>query len=192
MKRWALIALTMVVSMTAEPQAKQQTTGTVDPKIPADVHSSLFQEPPSQQAGALTEQLTAGLAAPEAAEVPRANFIDEHIFGKMERDGVPHATLSSDREFIRRVRLDLTGRLPSPEEISEFLADASPAKRGRLIDSLVASPEFVDKWAYFLMDTLRIQSKTKGYKIFHHYLKQSLAADRAYVDLVSSFISSAA
>ena len=81
--------------------------------------------------------------------------------------------------------------MPSPEELREFLTDTSPDKRGRLIDRLVASPEFVDKWAYFLMDTLRVQSKTKGYKLFHHYLKQSLAADRPYDDLARSISTTA-
>ena len=103
---------------------------------------------------------------------------------------MPHAPLASDREFLRRVRFDLTGRPPSPDEIRDFLADASPDKRERLIDRLVGSPEFVDKWTYFLMDTLRLSRRTKGYQLFHYFLKQSLAADRPYDDLARSIISS--
>ena len=77
------------------------------------------------EAGAVTDRVTAGLPKPAApaARMPRRNFIDEHIFGKMERDGIPHAPLATDQEFFRRVMLDLTGRIPSPAEVRDFLAD---------------------------------------------------------------------
>jgi hypothetical protein len=162
-----------------------------DPHITPEAHAPLFRAPESEKAGALTEQMTSGLDAASTAPVAQRNFIDKYIFGKMQQDGVPHAPLASDQEFLRRVRLDLTGRLPSPEEIREFAADGSADKRAQLIDRLVGSPEFVDKWSYFLMDTLRVQSKAKGYKLFHYYLKQSLAADRPYDELARSLISSA-
>ena len=64
---------------------------------------------------------------------------DRFIFQKIERDGIPYAPLSTDREFLRRVKLDLTGRIPSPAEIRAFLADTDPAKRDKLIDRLVDS-----------------------------------------------------
>ena len=53
-----------------------------------------------------------------ANETPRRNFIDNFIFDKMRADGVSPAPLSSDSEFLRRVSLDLTGRLPSAPEAS--------------------------------------------------------------------------
>src|SRR5438046_5373779 len=55
-----------------------------------------------------------GVAADVAPGLmPRKNFIDDYIFGRMERDGVKPAPLSSDFEFLRRVYFDLTGRPPS-------------------------------------------------------------------------------
>ena len=172
----------------AAPEEKQPTS--VDPAVSADVHSGLFETPKSSRAGAQTDRLTAGLEAPSQGEVEHRNFIDERIFGKMERDGIPHAGLSSDYEFVRRVHLDLTGRLPSPEQVQTFVEDPSPDKRSQLVDRLIGSPEFVDKWAYFLMDTLRVQGKASGNKLFHYWLKQSLAADRPYDDLARSMMSS--
>jgi hypothetical protein len=50
--------------------------------------------------------------------------------------------LSSDAEFLRRVHLDLTGKLPSADRAAAFLDDADPAKRTRLIDELLASPAY--------------------------------------------------
>jgi Protein of unknown function (DUF1553)/Protein of unknown function (DUF1549) len=158
--------------------------------MPAEAHAPLFRDK-TPQAGKLTEQATRALPKPTTAgaPVPRHNFIDDEIFGKMERDRIPHAGLATDREFVRRVRLDLTGRIPSPAEVRGFLADRSPDKRARLIDQLVGSPEFVDKWSYFFMDILRANGKMgRGYVLFHYMLKESLAADRPYDDLARSII----
>jgi hypothetical protein len=183
-----LVGLGMCLPVAAQDPKSNEA---VDPHITSEAHSSLFRSPNnSESVGARTEVLTAGFGEPGEGPVTRRNFIDDHIFGKMERDGVPHAPLSSDREFLRRARLDITGRPPAPEEIREFLADSSPDKREKLIDRLVGSPEFVDKWSYFLMDTLRVSSRAKGHQLFHYYLKQSLAADRPYDDFARSVISS--
>lgn len=187
----SFVVLAVVVFAASAAEEKKPKQAQVDPSISSDAHAAMFTAPESDKVGALTDALTAGMEVPEAGPVTQVNFVDEHIFGKMERDGIPHAPLSTDREFIRRVRLDLTGRLPSPEELREFLADDSPDKRARLIDRLVDTPEFTDKWAYFLMDVLRVQSKTKGYKLFHYYLKQSIAADRPYDELARSIMASA-
>jgi hypothetical protein len=140
----------------------------------------------------VTQRLAAELprSPSPAGTVPRKSFIDDEIFGKMERDGVPHAPLTTDREFLRRIKLDLTGRIPSPSELREFLADTSADKRARLIDRLVGSPEFVDKWAYFLMDVLRANGKmSRGHLLFHYTLKESLASDRPYSDWAASLMS---
>jgi hypothetical protein len=87
--------------------------------------------------------------------VPSRGVIDDHIFGKMADDGIPYAPLASDTEFLRRVTLDLTGRIPSATDVRVFLADPSSRKRTDLIHKLVNSPEFVDKWTMFYGDLLR-------------------------------------
>ncbi len=172
----------------------QPQTAPDDKAVPAAAHAPLFR-PKGTQAGQLTDRVAAGLPASTApsAKVVRRNFIDDEIFGKMERDRVPHAPLATDLEFLRRVKLDLTGRIPSATEVREFLADVRPDKRARLVEHLVGSPEFVDKWAYFLMDILRANGKMgRGYQLFHYALKESLAADRPYDDWVRSLIASSA
>jgi hypothetical protein len=63
----------------------------------------------------LTRSVSSHLPAGPVIPVPRRNYIDDSIFGKMEQDRIPHAGLSSDTEFLRRVTLDLTGRLPEVE-----------------------------------------------------------------------------
>src|SRR5207253_8692652 len=82
-----------------------------------------------------TSQVGPKMPQPSQPPVPvaRKNYIDEFIFGKMDRDRIPHAPLSPDTEFLRRVYLDLTGRIPQPEQVRKFLADQEPNKRDRLI-----------------------------------------------------------
>ena len=89
----------------------------------------------------------------------RANFIDDLIFSKMETDGVEPAPLTSDTEFLRRVMLDLTGRIPTPEQVESFLNDQNPNKRTALIDSLIGSEPFVDYWTKFFANQFQITSQ---------------------------------
>jgi hypothetical protein len=163
-----------------------------DTTVPSSAHAPLYRDK-NPQAGAATERLVTHVPSTpgNAAPVTRVNFIDEEIFGKLERDRIPHARLATDREFLRRIKLDLQGRIPTPHELREFLADSSPDKRTRLIDALIGSPAFVDKWAYYLMDQLRANGKMgRGHTLFHLSLKQSLAADRPYDDWVRDIIAS--
>src|SRR5579862_1396061 len=160
----------------------------------AEAHAPLFRPPKANEAGALTEQLAPSEAAAIAADsLPLRNFIDQKIFGKMRRDGVPHAPLSSDYEFLRRVMLDLTGRIPSPDEVRAFVADANPGKRDKLIDSLLNSEAYVDKWAYFFMDLFRANGKMgRGQNLLHYWMKENLRVDRPYDDVVRAIIAASA
>ena len=86
----------------------------------------------------------------------RINFIDEHIFSRIEQSGMEAAALSSDTEFLRRVTLDLTGRIPDADTVVAFVADTNRAKRDALIDGLAVSPEYVDRWTMFFGDLFRL------------------------------------
>src|SRR5687767_6901757 len=188
MLRSTLTILAMAAISFAQQQTKPVKPAEDMSKMPPGAHAPLFQTPKSVEAGAITNRVTAGLpaAAPGRRLAPK-NFIDEQIFGKMEREGIPHAPLATDAEFVRRGMRDLTGRIPTADETREFLADIRPDKRARLIDSLIGSPAFVDKWAYFYMDLVRANGKMqRGVELFHRMLKDSLAADRPYDDFARS------
>ncbi|HZS03884.1 MAG TPA: DUF1549 domain-containing protein [Blastocatellia bacterium] len=131
----------------------------------------------------------------QALEIPRKNFIDTILFDRMARDGVLSAPLCSDTEFIRRVTLDLTGRIPSPEALTSFLNDPNPAKRDTLVDSLIASPEFVDKWTMFFGDLYKNTSNSTnitryrgGRDAFYTYIKNSLANNKSYAQMATEII----
>jgi len=191
-----ILPLMSVLCLATDNSQKQEKNPVVDSSnMSSDVHAPLFQGPRTLEAGANTERLASGLPKPVGSvqRVPRRNFIDNHIFGKMERDGVPHAPPASDQEFFRRITLDLTGRIPTPSEVLNFMGDTFPDKRARLIDRLIGSPAFVDKWSYFYMDLLRANGKMgRGVQLFHYMLKESLASDRPYDDFVRSLIAGSA
>ena len=111
--------------------------------------------------------------------VPRRNFIDEIIFARLDKDGVPHAGLSTDDEFARRAYLDAIGLPPSSADVRAFLADTSKDKRDRLIDTLLARDEFAEQWAWYWGDLLRMSSEAgPGANGFHYWFKEQLAVDR--------------
>ena len=93
-------------------------------------------------------------AAQGIAEVAPFNFVDEHVLAKLRRLNVPPADLADDATFLRRVRLDVTGKLPTPTEVREFLADADPQKALRKIDQLLAEPGYAALWTLKFCDLL--------------------------------------
>ena len=72
---------------------------------------------------------------------------------------MPPSGRATDGEFLRRAMLDTIGVLPTADESRKFLADTSPDKRDRLIESLLARPEFVDYWTYKWSDLLLVNSE---------------------------------
>jgi hypothetical protein len=196
MRRAISLAVLAASSALLPGDTKKPANGTVESDVFAEAHAPLFQEKKAGKLGALTERVSqaiAGAPATAAGHISRANFIDNFVFGHMDRDRIPHATLATDTEFLRRVSLDLTGRIPSSQQVRDFLADTDPGKRRRLVDSLIASEAFVDKWSYFFMDLLRANGKMgKGYLLFHYWMKENLASDRAYDDTVRAIITASA
>src|SRR5262245_49847474 len=77
---------------------------------------------------------------PDAATVTK--LIDDAIQKRLDAEKITASPLATDAEFIRRVSLDITGVIPSAERVTAFLDDKSPDKRAKLIEELLASPEY--------------------------------------------------
>ncbi|MGE5717614.1 MAG: DUF1549 domain-containing protein [Acidobacteriota bacterium] len=122
--------------------------------------------------------------------------IDVEIFGKMAADGIVPTVRSSDAEFLRRVTLDLVGRIPDPATLAAFLADQHPDKRARLVDNLLRSDAFNDRWTMWLGDLLENVKTTVangieqplGRNALYAYLRASLAQGKPYDQLVRELI----
>jgi len=98
--------------------------------------------------GRVTAPFANELAPETFANAPRANLIDDLVLEQLARLKLAPTPPCDDATFLRRAFLDTIGRLPTPEEVRGYLADSSPKKRERLIDLLLARPEFVDYWSY--------------------------------------------
>ena len=103
------------------------------------------------------------------AALPRRNFIDEHVWDKLRRLHIAPSSLCSDEVFLRRATTDICGRIPRPDEVSEFLEDKSVNKRSQLVDRLLCEPDFADHWANKWMDLLRPNPYRVGIKAVMNY-----------------------
>ncbi|WP_422927645.1 PSD1 and planctomycete cytochrome C domain-containing protein [Singulisphaera sp. PoT] len=91
------------------------------------------------------------------------NPIDHFVLARLERDGLAPSPEADRTTLIRRVCLDLTGLPPTPEMVARFLADPSPAAYESLVDRLLASPAYGERWARPWLDLARF-ADTKGYE----------------------------
>jgi hypothetical protein len=123
------------------------------------------------------------------------NFVDDEIFGKMVKDNIRWTSPSADGEFLRRVTLDLTGAIPDAAAVKSFIDDTTPGKRDAVIDKLLASDGFTDRWTMWLGDHLQnVQTATNSNEAYptrnayHDYLRTSLASNKPYDQLVRELI----
>ena len=137
-----------------------------------------------------TFRATAPLGAPIAKLPPPHNFIDELVFAKLKAMGVPPSEPCDDATFIRRVTGDVAGRLPTLEETRRFLADPDSAKRDKLIDKLLESPEYADyfanKWAALLRNKRTKPTDAPGTFAFHEWNAKVPGASVGFVRLLRS------
>jgi hypothetical protein len=143
---------------------------------------------------------------PPASPMPfqRRNYVDDYVFGIMARNHVPHATICTDTEFLRRVSLDLTGRLPETGAIRKFVKDADPEKREKLIDSLMEtsvaglrrrlSTPYLERWTYWFGDLFRSNDGhlNKGRELFYDYLYSALLENLPYDQMVREMLTATA
>ena len=112
-----------------------------------------------------------------------AGRIDDALEAKLRRLGLSLAPRAGDEAFLRRVSLDLVGRIPSPEEVEAFTADRSPEKRRLLIDRLLGSPGFADLWSLKWAKVLRVDRdrlQPAGAAAFHDWLRRRFLSDAPY------------
>ncbi|HWQ54033.1 MAG TPA: DUF1553 domain-containing protein [Bryobacteraceae bacterium] len=130
-----------------------------------------------------------------APAIPRRNVIDVEIFNTLAAHNVTPAALSTDQEFVRRIYLDLTGRIPSPDDVRNFLANGSPGRRDDLIDRLIYSPEFEDRWIMWLGDLLQnasaatnVNRRVGGRDAFYNWIKGSVVANKSLKEIAHEAI----
>jgi hypothetical protein len=131
----------------------------------------------------------------EVKDLPKPNnFIDEEIFEKLSILGIPASDLCDDATFIRRVTLDIAGRLPTQEEASAFAASKEANKRAARINELLEGTDYADffagKWAALLRNKSEggsewVARDTYG---FHGWLRSALIANRPFDQVAAELV----
>lgn len=134
------------------------------------------------------------LGAPVDHVPPVKNYVDQHIFANLKRIGVPPSPVCDDSTFLRRVSLDIAGRLPTTEEREAFFSSPDPARRDHAIETLLNSPDYADyfanKWTALLKNKRDDAADITANFAFHAWMRDSLQANRPYDQIVRQILGS--
>jgi Protein of unknown function (DUF1549)/Protein of unknown function (DUF1553) len=109
-------------------------------------------------------------AAPTA--LLKSAEIDRLVAQELGKAKIQPAALTTDEQFVRRVWLDLTGSLPMPADVKDFLSSRDPNKRAKLIDKLLASDEYARHWAHYWRNVIASRtSDQRGQRLAGHFDK---------------------
>lgn len=124
-------------------------------------------------------------------DLPQHNFIDGLVWKKLASLNITPSPPIDDAKFMRRVTLDILGRLPSPDRVRKFLLNAERDKRGAYIDELLQRPEYADRWANIWADLLRPNPYRVGLKAVFNYdnwIRDQFRNDVPYDEFVRALI----
>lgn len=120
------------------------------------------------------------------------NAIDAFVLARLDREGLRPTAEANRRTLVRRVYFDLTGLPPTPEEITDFVASTDPLAYEKLVDRLLASPHYGERWGRHWLDVVRF-AETEGFEYDRHragawryrdYVIRSFNDDKPYDQFV--------
>lgn len=122
------------------------------------------------------------------------NYVDELAVTKWKKLGLRPSPIVDDATFLRRITIDLCGRLPTPDEVRKFVADSSADKRTKLVDRLLDSPDypayFALRWGSILRNSNLAGADQAAYA-FHGWIKDMIARNRPYDEFVRGVVAAA-
>lgn len=120
------------------------------------------------------------------------NFIDNAVFAKLKLLGIPPSEVCDDATYLRRVHIDITGTLPTEEEVRTFLADKSTDKREKLVDRLLDSEAYADyfanKWNLVLRNKKRANDDLHGTYAMYRWIWESVYNNKPYDQFVREIV----
>ncbi len=112
------------------------------------------------------------------------NSIDTAVFAKLKTLGIPPSKLCSDSTFIRRASIDITGKLPTAEQVQQFVDDKNPKKRPTLVNFLLESPGYGDYFANKWNAVLRNKTDFR----FHNWIRRAMQENVPYDEFVRGIL----
>jgi hypothetical protein len=118
--------------------------------------------------------------------------LDQLLDRALKADKIAPSPRTTDEQFIRRVTIDLTGKLPVPADVEEFAASGDPQKRAKLIDKLLASDDFARHWARYWHDVIISRAtdmrvrRTDG--ALEEWLTEKFKANKSWANIARDMI----
>lgn len=146
----------------------------------------------SQEAAAPADNAPSVAESPDALQSSMSARIDALIDERLDADAITPAPQSTDAEFVRRVYLDLNGRIPNSTEVRTFLSDGSPDKRSVLVDELLQRPEYARHLQNWLDTMLMRRLPQKHVKVaqWQSFLRSALNENQPWDKIVRTILSS--
>jgi hypothetical protein len=137
-------------------------------------------------------QATVPVGAPVDRLPAPKNFVDELAFAKFKSLGLPPSPVCDDATFVRRVTLDITGRLPTGDDARAFLLDTSSNKRDALIDKLLNTEAYADfftaKWCAILRNKRTKPTYERGNYLFQEWVHDGIQSNKPYDQIVRELL----
>jgi hypothetical protein len=135
---------------------------------------------------------TIPLGVPADNLPPVKTLVDTHVFAKLQDLGLPSSEVSVEQTFLRRVTIDISGRLPTVEEAEAFLLNSSPNKRAELVDRLLESTDhaeyFANKWSAILRNKRRAEYEKTATFGFYDWIRSNIINNKPYDQFVREII----
>jgi hypothetical protein len=149
--------------------------------------SCASQPAPAKSVATTPSASSATAVVPAAIPAVDATAIDAVIRAEWAKQGIVPSVRADDARFLRRAYVDIVGAIPPADAVAAFLADASPDKRARIVDALVASPEYAEHWATYWDDVLigrALRDAAVDRVAFHTWLRDEFAKNAPWNTLV--------
>jgi len=138
------------------------------------------------------QPLRQGAVPTPASAYESANAVDRFLLARLESEGLEPSPLASKRTMIRRLTFDLTGLPPTPQEIKDFLADESQTAYSDLVERLLRSPRYGERWGRHWLDLVRYADTAgdsgdfpvpEAYK-YRNYVIDAFQGDKPYDEFI--------
>ena len=129
------------------------------------------------------------ICSPSESRIPHGTeLLNIHIKAKLKEQDLKPSKQSSDAEFLRRVHLDLTGKIPTADEVLEFLKDGSKKKREKKIDNLLGSEPYVQYWTRLWMRWLVNREASNNLEYLESWVQEALRKNMRYDLFVKALV----
>jgi hypothetical protein len=132
-----------------------------------------------------------GADDPPSPEKALAQRIDAALLKAVDKS-TPLPSLADDATFLRRVSFDLTGKLPTSEEVETFAADKNPDKRAKKVDQLLATEAYAVNWGRYWRDVLTYHTPASGnylrWELFNNWLVEQVRKNRPWGEIVTALV----